>query len=132
MPQPPLSLHEGEQVISEVITSAWWTWPRYVFTLGLWAIWRERHRWTITNQRLVARKGVIGKSEKALPLERIQDITVHRSPLTGGRVAASTAGVGLGISRIGPLTQEIAREFAEALTIARKASASASRTDGVS
>jgi membrane protein YdbS with pleckstrin-like domain len=111
-----LRLHEGEEVILEMLPSRWWTLGRYIFTLGLWGIWRKRHRFVLTNQRIVRTKGIVSKTERSAPLTRIQDAQLHRSPLTGGRVTLSTAGGDLGVESIGPLTQADTATFADALT----------------
>lgn len=109
-PQP------GEQIILEMRPSVFWTFPRYVFTLGLWALWRSRHQFVLTNQRVGHFRGVISKYEKTVPISRIQDVNLNRSILAGGWVSLSSAGGALSVERIGPLTRQQARQFADALT----------------
>ena len=113
---PPIRLHQDERIIMDVLPSKWWTLGRYIFTLGAWAIWRQRHHFVLTNQRIVVTKGMINKSEGSAPLNRIQDAQLQRSPLTGGRIKLSTAGGPLGVDSIGPLTQADALAFSDALT----------------
>ncbi len=120
----PIRLMPDEAIVLDLMLSAWWTLGRYIFTLGLWAIWRERHRIVVTNQRLVVRKGIISKSEVGIPLGRIQDVHCKTSPLTGGEVKLSTAGGSLGIDSITMLTQADAAALAHALS-ARIGSAAA-------
>lgn len=115
-PDNRLRLHQGEHVVLEVLPSKWWTLNRYIVTLGLWGVWRKRHRFVLTNQRVVLLKGIVSKSERSAPLSRIQDAHLRRSPLAGGAVALSTAGGPLGVDLIGPLTQADALRFADALT----------------
>lgn len=115
MAQEALRLQEGEEVVTDVLPSKWWTLSRYICTLGLWAIWRTRHRWVLTNHRLLALRGVIGKHEQALPLERIQDVSTQASPFSGGSIRLSTAGGQLGFTSIGPLTRADAYRFADAI-----------------
>jgi hypothetical protein len=115
-PADGLRLHPDEEIVLEMLPSSWWTLGRFVATLGLWAIWRKRHRFILTNQRIIVSKGIVSKSEQSVPLSRVQDAHMHRSPLTGGRVALSTAGGSLGVEYIGPLTQADALTFADALT----------------
>lgn len=115
MAAPAVRLNPGEQILQDEIPSAFWTYPRYVPTLGLWAIWRSRHHFLLTNQRLIIAKGIVSKSEQSVPLARIQDVVLQRSLITGGWVRISSAGGGLGIERIGPLTREKARQFGDAL-----------------
>lgn len=113
---PPIRLHPNERVLIDILPSKWWTLGRYVFTLGLWTIWRKRHHYILTNQRIVLTKGIINKTERSAPLSRIQDAQLHRSPLTGGRVALSTAGGALGVEGIAYLTRADALALADALT----------------
>lgn len=120
---PPTRLQDGEQVLMTLRPSALWTAGFYVFTLGLWAIWRRRHCWVLTNRRIIAVKGVIGHHEKVLPLERIQDVSMSASPVTGGSIIITTAGGAAGIARIGPLTRAQAYELSDAIQAAQKAAA---------
>ena len=59
--------------------------------------------------------GIVNKGEKAVPLNRIQDVRLVRSLLAGGSLAMSSAGGALSIQRIGPLSRENARQFADAV-----------------
>ena len=111
-----LKLNQGESVILDETPSAFWTWPLYVFTLGLWSIWRSRHRFILTSQRVIVRKGIISKSEQTVQLARIQDVNVVRSLIAGGSIAISSAGGALSIRKIGPLTRAKAAEFAEKMS----------------
>ena len=116
-----LRLQDDEHVILDVIPSAFWTLGRYVFTLGLWTFWRKRHRWVLTDHRIIALKGIISRHEQAVPLERIQDVVTATSPFSGGKVKLSTAGGQLGIASIGPLTRQTAYDVADAIVAAQKA-----------
>jgi hypothetical protein len=115
MAEPNIRLQAGENIVEDMLPSAWWTLSLYVFTLGLWAIWRGHHHFVLTNQRVVIAKGIVNKSEKAVALGRIQDTSLSRSILSGGRVRLSSAGGPLSIESIGPLTREDARKFADAI-----------------
>jgi membrane protein YdbS with pleckstrin-like domain len=119
MPSPNIRLQAGEQVLLATIPSALWTWSAYGCTLGLYHFWRIRHHWIVTNQRFISQRGLIARHERALPLERIQDVSTKASPLTGGSVAVSTAGGVLGVGAVGPLTRQGAYDFADALMAAQ-------------
>ncbi|MGD0882056.1 MAG: PH domain-containing protein [Acidimicrobiales bacterium] len=110
-----IRLQQGEEVVLDMLPSAFWTAPLYVITFGLWAIWRSRHRFILTNQRVLIVQGIVTRREKALPLSRVQDVRLIRSYLIGGRVLMSSAGGALSIQAIGPLSRERARVFADAV-----------------
>ena len=111
-----LRLQPAGNVIIDTVPSAVWTMGTYVVTLGLWGVWRSRHRFILTNQRVIILMGIISKREKAVPLNRIQDVTLVRSLTSGGHIAMSSAGGPLSIQRIGPLSRENARRFADAVS----------------
>lgn len=112
-----IRLNPGEEILRSEIPSVWWSgWLRYPFTLGLWEVWRRRHRFILTNQRVVIRKGLLNTTERNVLLGRIQDVSLQRSILKGGWVELSSAGGVLGIERIGPLTRAGARRFADAVS----------------
>jgi len=108
-------LQTGETILNEQLPSKFWTTGIYIFTLGLWSVWRKRHRFILTNKRVVVRMGIITKSQVDIPLGRVQDISVVTSVVNGSVIAFSSAGGSLGVSSIGPLTRAQAREFGECL-----------------
>jgi hypothetical protein len=65
---------------------------------------------------VIVTAGIVSRVERAVPLARIQDVTLVRSILAGGFVSLSSAGGGLGIERIGPLSRATARHFADAIS----------------
>jgi hypothetical protein len=116
MAAPTIRLNPGEQILRDELPSALWTMGFYVLTLGLWAVWRRRHRFVLTNQRVMVLKGIVNKSERSVPLARIQDVNLRTSIATGGFVALSSAGGPLGIQGFGPFTRAGAVAFADALS----------------
>lgn len=116
MAAPAVRLNPDEEIVRDELPSAFWTISGYIRTLGLWAIWRGRHHFLLTNQRVMIVQGIVNKSERSVPIGRIQDVSLQRSVLSGGYVRLSSAGGALGIERIGPLTRERAREFADAVS----------------
>lgn len=115
MVTPAIRLNPGEQIMDDEMPSAFWTAPLYAVTLGLWVIWRNRHHFLVTNQRVIIMMGILTKSERSIPLARIQDVSLLRSIFFGGYVRISSAGGTLGIERLGPLSRERARQFADAI-----------------
>lgn len=110
-----IRLQPGEEIVASTLVSKWWSLTAYVVTLGLWAFWRKRHAFVLTNRRLVSLRGIVTKSQKAVGLERIQDVNVTTSPLSGGRITLSTAGGTLSIRALPSLTQQDARDMADAI-----------------
>ena len=111
-----VQLNEGERVLDAVLPSAWWTLGLYIFTLGLWAIWRKRHVYILTTERLIVVKGIISTSQVSAPLSRIQDLHLKQSPFTGGKVEWSTAGGPMGVTSIRNVTRADARRLAQEMS----------------
>lgn len=95
--------------------SPWWTGVRYVWTLGLWELWRKRQQFIITNQRVIMRQGLVFQRSTSVPLDRIQDVDVTTSVLGGATIMLSSAGGLLGTEQIGPLTRDEGARFANTL-----------------
>ena len=105
-------LLDGEVVIFDAVPSKFGTLPHFVGSLGFWAIWRARHRFILTNMRIVVRKGIINRHETAVPLGRVQDVSIRTIPFVG-EVRLSSAGGPMGIERIGPLKPKEAQEWCD-------------------
>jgi hypothetical protein len=52
--------------------------PKYLYTLGLYGIWRKRHVYVLTDQRLLVGKGVVTRTEDSIPTSRIEEVTFFR------------------------------------------------------
>jgi len=115
MTQSRLQLQPGEEIVLDMVLSPFWTWPRYLYTLGFWAFWRARHRFVLTNQRVIVTAGIVTSRQRTVPLARVQDVTLQRSILSGGHLILSSAGGPTGVERIGPLSRAKASQFTLAL-----------------
>ena len=49
---------------------------RACLTLGLYLIWWQARQLVVTTRRVVWRSGVVGKSERSIPLSRVTDVSV--------------------------------------------------------
>jgi hypothetical protein len=111
-----VELHADEHVVD--VMYPWWaaTILAYVLTLGLYEVWRRRHYLAMTNQRLLHGKGIImWKSQRSVPLARVQDATYDRRAWAGG-VQVSSAGGSFGkLSDIVYRPRE-AKEFVQRLS----------------
>ena len=111
-----MNLGPGESiVISATPAATFGVWARWVFTCGLYEIWRRQHRFTVTNQRVVVTKGILNRTERVVPLSKVQDVTV-RTGLFTGYVVLSSAGGGLGIEQLGPVWRRQAGAIGDAIT----------------
>jgi membrane protein YdbS with pleckstrin-like domain len=106
----------NERVVWEVVKSATpETWGKYLTSLGLYELWRRADRCWVTNQKVVRRQGLFSREERAIPLERIQDVVVKVGPLTG-KVLISSAGLKAGVTlAMGPLWRRQAQQLAQVI-----------------
>ncbi len=111
-----MKLGPGESiVISATPAATFGVWARWVFTCGLYEIWRRQHRFMVTNQRVIVTKGILNRTERVVPLSKVQDVTV-RTGLFTGYVVLSSAGGALGIEQLGPVWRRQAGAIADAIT----------------
>jgi uncharacterized membrane protein YdbT with pleckstrin-like domain len=89
-------------------------WLRWLITLGLYEIWRRRTKFIVTNRRVVWRTGLINRTERSVPISRIQDVTTHKG-LLAGWVELSSAGGTAGVETLGPVWNASVDRMAEAI-----------------
>jgi membrane protein YdbS with pleckstrin-like domain len=106
----------GEQVVWVVIKAATpEVWGKYVTSLGLYEFWRRADRCTVTNRQVLRRQGLLSRTERVIPLDRIQDVSVKVGPLTG-KVTISSAGAVAGVNiKVGPLWRGQAQKLGEVI-----------------
>jgi uncharacterized membrane protein YdbT with pleckstrin-like domain len=86
-----------------------------IVTLGLYIPWWRAAWFVVTDRRLVAKEGILNKTEVALPLHFAQDATVQRSWLGVGSVDVSTAGGEYSAVVLTPVKAEDARRLADTI-----------------
>jgi len=106
-------LQEGEKVILALRRTSWNATLDKIVTLGLYIFWWNVAWFVVTDRRLIAKKGILNKTEIALPLHFIQDAAFHRSWIGIADVRISTAGGEASISSMGPLAAKDARQLAD-------------------
>jgi uncharacterized membrane protein YdbT with pleckstrin-like domain len=106
-------LQDGEKVILALRRTSWNATLDKIVTLGLYIFWWNVAWFVVTDRRLVTKKGILNKTEVALPLHFVQDAGFHRSWLGIADVRISTAGGPASISRMGPLAAKDARRLAD-------------------
>lgn len=75
---------QREEIVAHYRRSRWsWSfWWRTLVTLGLYLILWNRNKITLTNRRLIERRGgILGGEEVSVNLNRITDIRVKTSPV---------------------------------------------------
>jgi membrane protein YdbS with pleckstrin-like domain len=114
-------LGQGEEVLANEHPNPLGSLAAYLFTVGLYEIWRRHRFFIITNRRVAVANGVVIKNLKAIPIDRVQDVALHTRVLTGG-VSLSSAGGFLGVEAMGPLRRGKARALANAIQGAQSSS----------
>ena len=84
-------LDSNEKVLAEGRQSPALIWLGYIVTLGLIEFWRRARVTTLTDRRLIIQSGIVTKSDRSLPLSKIQDVTV-KSQIGFDRLFVTTAG----------------------------------------
>jgi hypothetical protein len=66
-----LPLQDGEEVLLTVSPSRSANFYKYLYTVGLYGIWRKRETATVTTSRLLLSKGVIRREEHSIALRDV-------------------------------------------------------------
>jgi membrane protein YdbS with pleckstrin-like domain len=106
-------LQDGEKVIFALRRTSWVATLQKILSLGLYTFWWKVAWFVVTDRRLIAKKGILNKTEIALPLHFVQDAAFHRSWEGVADVRISTAGGPPSISHMGPLAAKDARQLAD-------------------
>ncbi len=85
---------------------------KYLFSLGLYGLWRRRNTAVVTNRRLLLGRGVINRRERSIPRSKILDATFTRRGLSSYTEIVVNGSRGRELVRVGPLTPQQARKFA--------------------
>ena len=113
-------LQRGEQTILAAHPTGWNLAYAYLFTLGLYEVWRRATWFTVTDQRVILSKGIITRTQRSIPVDMVQDATVT-TQLGIGTVFVTTAGGQASALRLSPLTSAEAHEISDAILTQRRA-----------
>ena len=69
-----VTLRAGETIVMVVRPSRALSLGKYLYTLGLYGIWRKRHIYVLTDDRLMTGKGVVNRTETSIPLNRVEEV----------------------------------------------------------
>ena len=116
--KPPVRtvhLFDGETIVLIAQPARSVTGHKYLVTLGLYSIWRKRTTFVLTDRRILIGSGVFVRTEKSIPLDRVDDaVYVRRGVSSYSEVVFSKRG-SRAVERIGPLTPYAARRFTDAV-----------------
>lgn len=57
------------------------TFYKYLYTLGLYGLWRKRNTSVVTDRRVVIGRGIMSREERSIPMSRIVDAKYVRRGL---------------------------------------------------
>lgn len=84
---------------------------KYVYTLGLYGIWRKRNLAVVTNRRILLSKGIFSREERSIPISHVESVRYTRRGVRSyARVAVNDRGQHR-IETVGPLSSRGARRF---------------------
>jgi Bacterial PH domain len=90
-------------------------WPKYVFTLGIYALWRRRNTAVLTDRRVLVGKGIVSRKEQSIPIDKITDATYMRRGLAAYCEVASAMRSREHVERVGPLSARLARRLTDGI-----------------
>ena len=107
-----LSLRGEESVVLIVRPSRALSLGKYLYTLGLYGIWRKRHVYVLTDKRLMIGRGVVNRTETSLPMNRVDDVAFVRRGLGAYCQIVFMARGRRRTELVGPLLSKDARRLA--------------------
>jgi Bacterial PH domain len=109
--QKMLPMQDGEEVILTASPSRAANFYKYIYTLGLYGIWRKRDTAVVTTRRLLISRGVFRREEHSIMISDIDSARYSRRWLNsyaqltiGGRSRRRT-------EEVGPMSSRTARRF---------------------
>jgi Bacterial PH domain len=106
-----LPMQDGEEVILTASPSRVANLHKYLYTVGLYGIWRKRDTAVITSRRLLISRGVFRREEHSISISDVDSARYTRRWLNsyalltiGGRARRRT-------EQIGPMSSRTARRF---------------------
>ncbi len=107
-------MEPGERVVFHELPVRGARLAAYIFSLGLFELWRRRTHFIVTDERLIAVRGVVSRDRQIIPLDLVERVTVREGGRSGA-VDVATVGGALGTQRFGPLSREQAVRLAGAV-----------------
>ena len=109
------ALTSGEEVLLRALPWRGAVWHKYLYTLGLYGIWRKRQPMLVTDHRVLIGTGILTRTERSIPLNRIDSAVYVRVGPVGYCEVHYTTHRSRQSERLGPLSPFKARQFANAI-----------------
>ena len=106
-----LPLQPGEVVLLSVNPSPIANAYRYLYTVGLYEIWRRRDTAVVTDRRLLLSRGVFNREENSISMSHIEAARYVRRGLNCYATITVVNRGGRRSERIGPMSASSARKF---------------------
>jgi hypothetical protein len=108
---PRLSLQKDESVLMVARPARRSTLQRYLYTGGLYGLWRKRNTSVVTSRRVLMGKGIFNRTERSVPLDHVEDVVFVRRGISSYADMIISAGERSRVERIGPLSAREARRI---------------------
>jgi hypothetical protein len=109
-----LKLHPSESVLVVGKPPIAVVWPKYLFTAGLYGLWRRRQVVVLTDQRVIMGKGIMSRRERSIPIRKIDGAAYKRRGLSAYcELGIPDKEAFTPVTRLGPLSGSVARRFVE-------------------
>ena len=119
-----------DQAIAEIRESPLVVMAQLFFSCGIYEIWRRCNVLQLTPMALVRRKGVVHRTFRSIPLDRVQDISVNNT-LWWATLVVTSAGGDMGVEALQHLRTRTARNFVSQFMNARERNVPGQTPSGV-
>jgi hypothetical protein len=112
-----VNIEHGESALLVARPSIAAVWYRYLLTLGLYHFWRKRNVAILTDRRVLTGKGLLNRTERSIPIARINDAVYQRKGLYAYCEIASTMRGRQHVLRVGPISPRMARKLTDQIQL---------------
>ena len=106
-----LPMQDGEEVILTASPSRAANLHKYLYTLGLYGIWRKRDTAVVTSRRLLISRGVVRREEHSIAIGDIDGARYARRGLNSYAVVTIGGRARRRTEEIGPMSSRTARQL---------------------
>jgi len=106
-----LPLQREEQAIMSASPSVAANFYKYLYTFGLYELWRRRDTAVVTSKRLLISRGIFNREERSIAMSHIEGARYVRRGLNSYAQITIVDRGGRKSERIGPMSARAARRF---------------------